>query len=407
MDSILVINAGSSSIKFQLIAMPGGQRLHSGLLERIGSAEATLRHARGNAPPQAQPMEAPDHAAGLAALLALLVEQGSCDGAAGLVAIGHRVVHGGGVFFAPTLIDAEVIAQLETVSKLAPLHNVANLEGIRVAHDLLPAVPQVAVFDTAFHHDLPAPARHYALPLPLQRAHQIRRYGFHGLSHEYVAHAAAAWLGRPLAGLRLVSLHLGNGASACAIRGGRSVDTSMGFTPLEGLVMGSRCGDIDPALPGHLAAELGLSGEEVDHLLNRQSGLLGLCGDSDMRRIEARMIAGDGEARLAFEMFCYRVRKLVGAYCAVLNGLDALIFTAGIGEHSAAVRAAVCREMDALGIALDPARNHAVGGPVSEIGLPGTAVRVLVIATDEELQIARATHSCLQANGLIPPPPLP
>jgi acetate kinase len=398
MQIILVINSGSSSIKFQLIAMPSGQRLLHGLLEQIGAPDATLHHAHGDEPPITRHVPAPDHAVALSAIFALISEQGRIGGNSGLTAIGHRVVHGGGTFAAPVLLDAQVIAQLDAISNLAPLHNPASLAGIRVARELLPTVPQVAVFDTAFHHDLPEHARHYALPLGLQQQQRIRRYGFHGLSHQYVAGAAAEWLGRPLAELKLISLHLGNGASACAIRGGSSVDTSMGFTPLEGLVMGSRSGDLDPALPGYIAAQLGLSGEEVDHLLNRQSGLLGLCGDSDMRRIEQRMIVGDNDARLAFSMFCYRLRKYIGAYYAALNGLDGLIFTAGIGEHSAAVRASVCRELDALGIVVDPARNAAVDGAITELSPPGAAVKVLVVPTDEELQIARATTACLQAT---------
>lgn len=399
MQTVLVINSGSSSIKFQLIAMPSGQRLLHGLLEQIGRPEARLHHTFGDEPTITRSVSAPDHASGFSTLFALLSGLGSGLTPTELTAIGHRIVHGGGTFAAPVLLDAQVIAQLDAISSLAPLHNPASLAGIRVARELLPTVPQVAVFDTAFHHDLPEHTRHYALPLGLQQQQRIRRYGFHGLSHQYVAGAAAEWLGRPLAELKLISLHLGNGASACAIRGGSSVDTSMGFTPLEGLVMGSRSGDLDPALPGYIAAQLGLSGEEVDHLLNRQSGLQGLCGDSDMRRIEQRMIAGDNDARLAFSMFCYRLRKYIGAYYAALNGLDGLIFTAGIGEHSAAVRASVCRELDALGIVIDPTRNAAVNGAISELSPPGAAVKVLVVPTDEELQIARATAACLQATA--------
>lgn len=398
METILALNSGSSSIKFKLIAMPAEQCLITGLLEGIGSPDAQLHVAYDDHASSARSVVALDHAAGLAAIFALLTNVGGTGYNDSLAAIGHRVVHGNGAYFAPTRLDAQVIAQLETASTLAPLHNAANLEGIRVAHDLLPTVPQVAVFDTAFHHDLPAPARHYALPLELQQQHHIRRYGFHGLSHEYVAGVAAEKLARPLTELKLISLHLGNGASACAIRGGCSMDTSMGFTPLEGLVMGSRCGDLDPALPGYLQTELGLSADEIDHLLNRQSGLLGLCGDSDMRQIEQRMADGDAAARLAFELFVYRVRKVIGAYFAVLNGLDALIFTAGIGEHSAMVRAAVCREMDALGIVIDPIRNTAADG-TTEISPPDAAVKIWVIPTDEERQIARATQACLQATA--------
>jgi acetate kinase len=340
----------------------------------------------------------------VAAIFALLAEQERLD-TSGLGAIGHRVVHGGDEFTEPVLIDEQVVTRVEAVSNLAPLHNLANLAGMRVARELRPDLPQVAVFDTAFHHELPKHARYYALPLGLQRQQHIRRYGFHGVSHHYVAAAAAQWLGRPLEALKLVSLHLGNGASACAILGGHSVDTSMGFTPLEGLVMGSRCGDLDPALPGYIAAQLGLSGEQLDQWLNQQTGLRGLCGESDMRRIEQRRAAGDTDARLAFDMFCYRVRKYIGAYYAVLNGLDVLIFTAGIGEHSAAVRAAVCTGLDRLGIGADPERNTRVASGIAEISLPAAPVRVLVVPTDEELEIARATQACLRKAGIGKAPP--
>jgi acetate kinase len=374
--------------------MPAGTRLAQGLLEDIGSDTPRLHHAVGGAQ-TSRHLGAPDHEAGLSAIFDLLDDQGLLGGTHELAAIGHRVVHGGETFTAPVPIDDAVVARLEAIRHLAPLHNTINLAGIRVARARLPRLPQVAAFDTAFHHDLPAPARHYALPLTLQAEQGIRRYGFHGLSHQFVAGAAAGFLERPPGELKLVTLHLGNGASACAVRGGRSVDTSMGFTPLEGLLMGSRSGDLDPALPGYLAERLGLSATELDRLLNRQSGLLGLCGESDMRRIEQRMAAGDEAARLAFDMFCYRVRKYVGAYHAALNGIDALVFTAGIGEHSAAVRTTVCDGLDALGIAVDTDRNAAVDGGIADISPAAAPVRVLVVPTDEELQIARDTHRCL------------
>ena len=398
--NILAINMGSSSIKFRLFAMPAEQPLAGGQLERIGSVDARLLYTIPGSDQLERPVSVPDHAAALSAIFALLGEQECVSQCSQPDAVGHRVVHGGSEFSAPALIDEEVISRLKKVSKLAPLHNDASLAGIRVTRELLPGVPQVAVFDTAFHHKLPECARYYGLPLELQRQHHIRRYGFHGLSHEYVARAAAQWLGRSHTDLKLISLHLGNGASACAIHDGYSVDTSMGFTPLEGLVMGSRCGDLDPALPAHIAAALELSGEQLEQLLQQQSGLQGLCGDADMRRIEQRMAAGDDDAGLAFDVFCYRVRKYIGAYYAVLNGLDALVFTAGIGEHSAAVRAEVCRGMEALGIGVDSAHNAAAGGGIAEIGNPDLSVRVLVVPTDEELEIARMTHACLYKTAV-------
>lgn len=396
MDNILVINTGSSTIKFQLLAMPAETRLAHGLLEGIGEPQARLRYASGRDRPGHRELTIRDHGAGVDALFTLLMENELAVPYGGLQAVGHRVVHGGGEFTGPVRIDDAVMQRLEAVSELAPLHNPVNLAGIRVLRERVPDLPQVAVFDTAFHHALPGVAHHYALPLDLQREHRIRRYGFHGLSHRHVAGAAAQWLNRPLEELKLISLHLGNGASACAIGGGRSLDTSMGFTPLEGLVMGSRCGDLDPALPGYLQQRMALSPADLDDLLNRDSGLRGLCGDHDLRAIERRRAQGDEDARLAFDLFCYRIRKYIGAYFAVLNGLDALIFTAGIGEHSAAVRAAVCAELDALGIAVDAERNGNAGDGITDISANDSPVRVLVVPTDEEREIARAVHECMR-----------
>lgn len=394
MDAILVINSGSSSIKYQVIAPPGGARPVRGVLEGIGGPQARLTHACDGRAPLVRAVEAPDHAAGLDRIFALLVDPAHTDPLR-LRAVGHRVVHGGDAFSGPVLLDDAAIARLEALSVLAPLHNAANLAGVRAARAHLPGTPQVAVFDTAFHHDLPETARLYALPLDLQRRLEIRRYGFHGLSHQAAMLAAAALLGRPADTLKLITLHLGNGASACAIRHGKSVDTSMGHTALEGLVMGSRCGDLDPALPGLIADAGNLSNAQLSDLLNRQSGLTGLCGDNDMRRIEARMAAGDADACRAFDLFCHRARKYVGAYFAVLNGIDALVFTGGIGEHSAAVRAAACAELDALGLSVDPARNAASGDGARIISPPDAARAILVVPADEEGMIARAVHDCL------------
>jgi len=394
MDTILVINSGSSSIKYQVIALPGDARPVRGVLEGIGGTRAQLTHACDGRVPQVRTVDAPDHATGLDRIFALLGDP-ALTGTLRLRAVGHRIVHGGGAFTGPVRLDDAAIAALEALRTLAPLHNAANLAGIRAARIHLPGTPQVAVFDTAFHHDLPETARLYALPLDLQRRLGIRRYGFHGLSHQAVMLATARHLGQAAETLKLVSLHLGNGASACAIRHGRSVDASMGYTALEGLVMGSRCGDLDPALPGLIAEVERLSGTQLSDLLNRQSGLLGLCGDNDMRRIETRMAAGDSDARRAFDLFCHRARQYVGAYFAVLGGIDALVFTGGIGEHSAAVRAAVCADLGALGLAVDPVRNATPGDGTRVISPPDTGCKILVVPADEESMIARATYDCL------------
>lgn len=392
--NILVINSGSSSIKYQLLESASERRLATGLIERIGEKQARLAQRWGAGREHEEAVYAPDHRTGLAAVFALLGRSGVLQDVSKLSGIGHRVVHGGEHFTAPVIVDETILAQLEALSDLAPLHNPANITGIEVARELASGVPQVAVFDTAFHQSLPPYANHYALPLELQRRLRIRRYGFHGTSHQYVAKAAAEYLGKPLASLRMISLHLGNGASATAIEGGRSVETSMGFTPLEGLVMGTRCGDLDASVPAYLAEREGIDAQAVGALLNRESGLKGLCGEIDMREIERRVGQGDQRAALALEMFCYRVRKYIGAYVAVLGGLDALVFTAGIGENSAGVRARIGHGLEVLGVVIDEARNLAARG-AAEISEPGSPVRVLVIPTDEELEIARATRDCI------------
>lgn len=400
--NILVINSGSSSIKYQLLDVGSEHRLASGLIERIGEQQARLTQRWGAGQEHEEAVSAPDHRTGLAAVFALLERSGVVQDVSELFGIGHRVVHGGERFTAPVIVDEAVLSQLGELSDLAPLHNPANILGIEVARELAGGVPQVAVFDTAFHQTLPPHAKHYALPLELQRRHRIRRYGFHGTSHQYVAKAAAEHLGRPLASLCMISLHLGNGASATAIEGGRSVETSMGFTPLEGLVMGTRCGDLDASVPAYLAEREGIDAQAVAELLNRESGLKGLCGESDMREIERRVGQGDQEAALALEKFCHSARKYIGAYVAVLGRLDALVFTAGIGENSPEVRARIGQGLECLGIAIDEVRNLAAQG-TAEISRPGSAVRVLVIPTDEELEIARATRDCI--TGMAPGQP--
>ncbi len=392
--TILVVNCGSSSVKFKLYNVHGGPSIAGGWLEGIGSTDAALSYARNSEPISNRPLTAPDYVSAVSTVFRLLQEEGLVDNPLAPWAIGHRVVHGGERYNAPALIDDNLVFYLEAISTLAPLHNSASLAAIRLARDVWPDVPQVAVFDTALHHDLPGQARYYGLSLELQRELHIRRYGFHGLSHHHVAVAAANWLERPLDELKIISLHLGNGASACAIHSGRSIDISMGFTPLEGLVMGSRCGDLDPALPGYLGDHLELNGVELEQMLQQRSGLQGLCGDADMRRIEQRMAAGDRDAQLAFDIFCYRIRKYIGAYFAVLNGLDVPVFTAGIGGHSAAVRSAVCGNLEALGISVDARTNEVVDGGISDISDVSLPVRVLVIPSDEELEMARAMVRC-------------
>jgi acetate kinase len=374
MARVLVVNSGSSSIKYQLIETGGPTRLAHGLVERIGAIGSV-----------------PDHDAGLRAVVAALERAGLSTG---ITAIGHRVVHGGDRFIEPTLIDDRVLDEIREQVPLAPLHNPANLTGILIARQLWPEIPQVAVFDTAFHATLPPHAYRYAVPETWYTSHRVRRYGFHGTSHAYVARQAASILGRPLEQLRMITAHLGNGASMTAIAGGRSVDTSMGFTPLEGLVMGTRSGDIDPAIGFHIARNAGLTIDEIDVALNSASGLRGLCGDNDLRVIEARAEQGDAAAQLALDVFCHRIRKYIGAYAAVLGGLDALVFTAGIGEHSAAVRQRVCTGLEFLGIDLDPVANAA---SARLIGATGCEVAVLVVPTDEELEIAVQTLATVSA----------
>jgi acetate kinase len=377
---VLVLNAGSSSLKYRLFDVLDAQRVES-----LTSGAAEVR--------------ADDHREALGRALGALSASGHLRSASELRAVGHRVVHGGERFREPTLVDQEVLSALRAMVPLAPLHNPAGLAGIEVARATWPRVPQVAVFDTAYHHTLPPRAYRYAVPRELFLRHGVRRYGFHGTSHAFVARGAAALLGRPLASLALVTLHLGNGASAAAIRGGRSVDTSMGLTPLEGLVMGTRSGDVDPALAFQLGRVAGMAPEDVERLLERESGLLGLCGASDVREVVRRAAAGDEDAELALEVYCYRVKKYVGAYAAALGRLDALVFTAGVGENSAEVRARSCAGLAHLGIALDEAKNRAASREPRAIHAEGGAVAVLVIPTDEELAIAQQTLACVEAHA--------
>jgi acetate kinase len=397
---ILVINSGSSSIKYRLFDMTDKTVLASGVLEQIGEAQSRFTHQTRNAQGAMHEIvktdAVADHQAGFQLIGAVLSESGAVKDPNALCGIGHRVVHGGEKFKEPTLINDKVIQTIRRLSPLAPLHNPANLTGIEVAMQNAPDVPQVAVFDTAFHQSIPIYAFRYAIPQDLYEAHHVRRYGFHGTSHDYVAKQAATLMDRPLNSLNLISLHLGNGASAAAVKAGKSIDTSMGMTPLEGLIMGTRCGDIDPAIIFYLKRKTGLARDEVETLLNKDSGLKGICGVNDMRQIEELARNSNSQAQLAIEMVCYRIKKYIGAYYAVLGRLDALIFTAGIGEKSPLIRAGACRGLSHLDIEIDPEKNNQKSKKAFEIQTRGRTVKVLVIPTNEELEIAEQTLACIQ-----------
>ncbi len=387
---ILVLNCGSSSLKFKVFNAADLRWQAGGTAERIGQTDNAL-HLAWNGGNTECAGAAPDHQAALQHMFRLLAQQGIVTGPQQLRAIGHRVVHGGDRFRAPLRLDATSLEALRQLTPLAPLHHPANLRGIDLAGALCPDVPQVAVFDTAFHHTLPARAFRYALPEWTWREHGVRRYGFHGTSVHYVSRRAAELMGRPLGSLNLIVLHLGNGASATALANGESVDTSMGMTPLEGLVMGTRSGDIDAAVPFYLMRHAGLDAEAAERLLFFGSGLHGLCGAADMRAVHDLAARGDADAQLALEMTGYRLKKYIGAYSAVLGRVDAVIFTAGIGENDADMRERACAGLHSFGIRIDAARNLAPAQDARRISTADSPVQVWVIPTDEELEIARTT----------------
>ena len=374
MTQIFVANSGSSSIKYQLIDVETEEVALSGLIERIGEPGSGVA----------------DHEAGMRQVLDRL------GSATQIVAVGHRVVHGGSTFDRATLITPEVESQIDELSALAPLHNPANLQGIRAARKALPDVPHVAVFDTAFHQTLPAAAYTYAIDAELAEKHRVRRYGFHGTSHKYVSEQAAIFLHRPLSELKTIVLHLGNGASVAAIDGGVSVETSMGMTPLEGLVMGTRSGDVDPAVLIHLHRRAGLDFDELDTLLNRKSGLFGLTGSGDMRDVQDAASRGDSTAEAALAVYRHRVRRYIGAYIAHLGGLDVLVFTAGVGENNVLLRRRTLAGLEFLGISIDHDRNELVSKKSRFISPDGSRVAVLVIPTNEELEIARQVDALVR-----------
>ncbi len=385
--AVLVLNCGSSSIKYELIEPTTSRRRARGHVERIGESEALHRHTIDADTTEAT-VEAADHAGAMVLILGAFASQGPDLAGVGLSAVGHRVVMGGTEFSMPTVIDDGVEATIEALSPLAPLHNPANLAGIRVARGAIPHLPHVAVFDTAFFRALPEEATTYAIDQQVAAEHGIRRYGFHGTSHRYVSTRVAELTGRN--DLRQIVLHLGNGASASAIVAGHPVATSMGLTPLEGLVMGTRSGDLDPAIVVFLQRQAGMSADEVDTLLNRRSGLAGLAGHSDMRDVRTAAEAGDAAARLALDVYVRRTKHYIGAYAATMGGLDAVTFTAGVGENDAALRAHVAEGLGFLGIDVDPARN-AIDSGERVISPEGSAATALVVPTDEELAIARET----------------
>ncbi|MDT5142886.1 MAG: acetate kinase [Mycobacterium sp.] len=375
---VLVLNCGSSSLKYQLIVPDSGESLADGTVEQIGEPSSPVT----------------DHGAALRVAFEKLCDDGIDLKACGLAAVGHRVVHGGAVFYRPTVIDDKVIAELKQLSMLAPLHNPPALQGIEVARRMLPAVPHVAVFDTAFFHNLPAAAATYAIDRELAEKWHIRRYGFHGTSHRYVSEQAAAFLDQPCEKLNQIVLHLGNGSSASAIAGGRPVDTSMGLTPLEGLVMGTRSGDIDAGIVSYLHREADMSVDDIESMLNHHSGLLGLAGERDFRRLREMIESGDSSAQLAYDVFIHRLRKYVGAYLAILGRTDVVSFTAGVGENVAAVRLDALNGLQGLGIDIDEQRNTQPAKDARRISTDASAIAVLVVPTNEELAIAR---DCLRA----------
>jgi acetate kinase len=395
---ILTINCGSSSLKYQLFDADLERVVAKGLVSRIGGAVGRIDHTAG-AERSGDDLPIPDHHAAFAAVIERIERSIGRDGVAGVTGVGHRVVHGGDAFSTSVVIDEAVIERIESFVPLAPLHNPANLTGIREARRVFPAATHVAVFDTAFHQTMPQAAHVYPLPWYLYEEHAVRRYGFHGTSCRFVAARAAEFLRRPLDTLKLVVCHLGNGVTIDAVDRGRSIDTSLGFGTLSGVMMGTRSGDFDPLLVVHLVRALGLTIDEVDRMIHKESGLAGIGGvGNDMREVIAGMTAGDPRCRLAFEMFCYMVRKYVGAYAAAMEGIDGLVFTAGIGENCVEVRAEVCRRLGFLGIRLDETANAGLRGRTGSIGLPGAATAALVVPTDEERMIAIDTRDLMNPH---------
>lgn len=397
--NILVVNAGSSSIKYQLIDITTELPLSSGIVERIGLKEGTITHktfVNGEEKKTKETFPIPNHTVGLKRVAELLTDKkmGVIADPSEIKAVGHRLVHGGEAFTKTVIVTDEVKAKMKELFPLAPLHNPANLIGVEVAEEVFPNATQVGVFDTAFHQTMPDAAFRYAIPMEMYKDFGIRKYGFHGTSHKYVSEKTIEYLEKPDA--KIVTIHLGNGASMAAVDGGVCKDTSMGIGPLNGLIMGTRSGDIDPSVIFYLVEQKGYTIEKVNAILNKESGMQGLTGDSDMRDIEGRYLKGERKAILAYEMYAYRIQQYIGKYAAAMNGLDAIVFTAGIGENSVMVRKLVCENMEYFGIELDEEKNSVRSKNIREINTADSKTKVLVIPTNEELEIARQSFELVK-----------
>lgn len=391
---ILVLNCGSSSIKYKLIEMPANNVLAQGGVEKVGLKDSFLKLTKPNGEKEILEKEIPEHTVGIEFILETITsaERGAIKSLDEIDAVGHRVVHGGEKFNKSVLITDEVIKNIEECIKVAPLHNPPNLKGIAAVTKLMPNKPQVAVFDTAFHQTMPQKAFMYALPYELYKENGVRRYGFHGTSHRYVSQRALEILGMKAEGTKMITCHIGNGGSITAIKDGKSIDTSMGMTPLEGLVMGTRAGDVDAGAVTFLMEAKGYDVATMSSILNKKSGLMGVSGaSSDMRDVRAAIAAGNEQAKLALDMFCYRAKKYVGSYVAVLGGLDVLVFTGGIGENVEVVREAICKDMECFGIKIDKSINDQIHGDEKVISTSDSKVKVIIVPTDEEYMIASDT----------------
>jgi acetate kinase len=402
--NIFIINSGSSSIKYQLFKMPNTKPICTGLVERIGLENSIITHKLLNGDEEKiirKTMDLVDHEAGLQQVAQLLTDKevGVIQDPREIEAVGHRVVHGGETFASTTMITKEVKAEIKKLFSLAPLHNPANYLGIEVAEKIFTKAMQIAVFDTAFHQTMPPVAYRYAIPQSFYSERGIRAYGFHGTSHKYVTAKTQEYLKNEKA--KIITIHLGNGCSMTAVKAGVSIDTSMGFGPLNGLIMGTRSGDIDPSIIFHLVNQLGYSLDQVNNLLNKQSGMLGLTGFSDMRDILKAIAAGNEQAELAYDMYAYRIKKYIGSYAAVLNGLDAIVFTAGVGENDCAIRQMICSEMDFLGIKLDEDKNKVRSASLREINTEDAPVKILVVPTNEELEIVEQCFELIEKQARV------